>query len=155
MENKDYLNGCLDENSLDDLAEAFDTGLNENDDLLVRSFFADNRIDIADDGFTERVMRRLPSQAVRLNRIWTVICGLAGIVWLLTLLPPVAVTNVKGCVWYFLKSIFEPLADRLALMDLSGHGLMTLGVVFLSFGVIGLCYLVDNVKNVLKFKVMR
>ena len=48
MENKDYLNGCLDENSLDDLAEAFDAGLNENDDLLVRSFFADNRIDIAD-----------------------------------------------------------------------------------------------------------
>ncbi len=138
MENKDYLNGCLDENSLDDLAEAFDTGLNENDDLLVRSFFADNRIDIADDGFTERVMRGLPSRAVRLNRIWTVICGLAGIV------------NVKGCVWYFMKSIFEPLADRLALMDLSGHGLMTLGVVFLSFGVIGLCYLVDNVKKVIR-----
>lgn len=120
--------------------------LNENDDLLVRSFFAANTPEIADDGFTERVMRRLPSPAMRLNRIWTVICGLAGIVWLLTLIPPVALTNIKGCVWYLVKNVFEHLGDRLATIDLSRHGLMSLGVILLLFAVIGLCGLVDNIR---------
>lgn len=32
-----------------------------NDDVLVKKFFSENRIDVPDDGFSRRVMRRLPT----------------------------------------------------------------------------------------------
>lgn len=47
------------------------------DDELLRKFLAPARTDIADDGFTHRVMRRLPVHQNRLAKIWTAICMLA------------------------------------------------------------------------------
>lgn len=46
------------------------------DEALLQRFFADSaRMDIADDGFTDRVMRRLPEEVdarcYRLYRLWT------------------------------------------------------------------------------------
>ena len=51
----------------------------ENDDILVRQFFNEHTEEIADHGFSKRVMRHLPDRAVRLNRIWTAICIVVGI----------------------------------------------------------------------------
>ena len=50
-----------------------------SDDELVAMFFDENRQDLADDGFSQRVMHRLPSHSVRLSRIWTLVCSIAGI----------------------------------------------------------------------------
>ena len=46
------------------------------DEALLQRFFADSaRMDIADDGFTDRLMRRLPEEVdtrcYRLYRLWT------------------------------------------------------------------------------------
>lgn len=46
----------------------------ENDDKLLEDFFASRRQEIADNGFTGRVMRSLPDHSERLARIWTAVC---------------------------------------------------------------------------------
>jgi len=48
-----------------------------DDDKLIARFFNDNAVRIDDGGFSRRVMRRLPSRAARLNRIWTAVCAVA------------------------------------------------------------------------------
>jgi len=53
--------------------------MNDNDEQLIQMFFAEQRQDIPDQGFSRRVMRQLPSRAWQLNRIWTAICSVVGI----------------------------------------------------------------------------
>lgn len=45
-----------------------------NDDELLEMFFDEHRITIADEGFSESVMRKFPQRAKRLNQIWSTIC---------------------------------------------------------------------------------
>lgn len=56
----------------------------KNDDILVRKFFSDNRIEVCDDGFSKRVMRRLPNRTRCISRIWTAVCCVAGLLIFLT-----------------------------------------------------------------------
>ncbi len=46
----------------------------ENNDRLLEEFFAANRHEVADNGFSQRVMRRLPARSRQLAQIWS-ICG--------------------------------------------------------------------------------
>lgn len=46
----------------------------ENDDKLIISFFAANRQEIADNGFTRRVMRHLPDRTHRISQMWVTFC---------------------------------------------------------------------------------
>lgn len=56
----------------------------ENDDeRLIARFFQENKKEIPDDGFTRRVMRRLPTRTRRLSRLWTLLCSVAGVVFFL------------------------------------------------------------------------
>lgn len=49
--------------------------MNEDNDMLLRQFFSEAaQQTIADNGFTERVMRRLPSRINWFNRLWTAFC---------------------------------------------------------------------------------
>lgn len=52
---------------------------NDRDELLVRKFFDENKFDVPDEGFSRRVMRRLPDRARRLNRVWTAVCAVVGV----------------------------------------------------------------------------
>lgn len=55
--------------------------MDENrDELLVKKFFDENKIEIPDNGFSRRVMRRLPDRMRRLNRIWTAVCIALGVI---------------------------------------------------------------------------
>lgn len=45
--------------------------MTENNDKLLKSFFAGQRQEVADNGFTRRVMRSLPYRSNRLARLWT------------------------------------------------------------------------------------
>lgn len=51
------------------------------DEQMLQSFFADCSLDIADDGFSERVMSSLPGEVTyrRLARIWKIACIMIGI----------------------------------------------------------------------------
>lgn len=57
----------------------------ENNDKLLEDFFADNRQEIADKGFTRRVMRRLPNHSSLLARAWTVCCCVLAVVLFVSL----------------------------------------------------------------------
>lgn len=46
----------------------------KNNDKLLQEFFAENRHEIEDNGFSLRVMRRLPDRTQRLSQIWTAFC---------------------------------------------------------------------------------
>ncbi|MDD7258357.1 MAG: DUF5056 domain-containing protein [Prevotellaceae bacterium] len=61
---------------LEDVSEFLAT-----DDFVAR-FFEENRQDIKDNGFSRRVMSRLPRSANKLNRIWTVFCIAMGVAFL-------------------------------------------------------------------------
>lgn len=51
------------------------------DELLVKRFFDDNRIEVPDDGFSRRVMRRLPDRAACAGRIWTAVCAVVALLF--------------------------------------------------------------------------
>ena len=51
--------------------------LHLSDEELIGKFFAEQTFDVADRGFTNRVMRRLPDRSLWLNRIWTAVCAVA------------------------------------------------------------------------------
>ena len=48
--------------------------MTENDDKLLTAFFAGNRQEIPDNGFTRRVMRHLPDRTHRISQVWVTFC---------------------------------------------------------------------------------
>ena len=53
-----------------------------DNDKLLRDFFTENRQEIADRGFSRRVMHHLPDRSNRLGRLWNAL-GMGGkIIWL-------------------------------------------------------------------------
>ena len=57
----------------------------ENDDRLLKQFFADNKQEIEDNGFSRRVMRRLPARSNRLAQLWSAFCFTLAAVLFVTL----------------------------------------------------------------------
>ncbi|WP_281643893.1 DUF5056 domain-containing protein [Bacteroides zoogleoformans] len=57
---------------------------NDNDKLLT-SFFAEHRKEIADNGFSRRVLRQLPNRSQRLSLVWNIFCVTLALVLLITL----------------------------------------------------------------------
>ncbi|MGM9780202.1 MAG: DUF5056 domain-containing protein [Prevotella sp.] len=54
--------------------------MEDNKDILLNQLFAEAaKTEIADNGFTRKVMRRLPSRAELYNRIWTFACVIVAI----------------------------------------------------------------------------
>lgn len=51
--------------------------MTDNNEELIRNFMASGKTDIPDDGFTERVMNRLPDSLVWANRILNIVCTAA------------------------------------------------------------------------------
>lgn len=57
--------------------------MEDNKDILLDKLFAEAaKTEIADNGFSRRVMRRLPLRAEKYSRIWTAICTSAAIILL-------------------------------------------------------------------------
>ena len=55
--------------------------MTEDEDKLVMQFFEENAHEIEDNGFSDKVMSRLPSErANRLERLWTLFCTVVGVV---------------------------------------------------------------------------
>lgn len=52
----------------------------ETEDKLIRDFFATEKKEIADNGFSRRVMRRLPRRVDRLAQVWAVFISLVALV---------------------------------------------------------------------------
>ena len=79
---------------------------NDYKDKLLEDFFAANRHEVADDGFTRRVMHRLPQRHNRLAQAWNVLCIL------LVAVLFVAMDGVQ-LVWATLRETFIGLVEPL------------------------------------------
>lgn len=59
--------------------------LNDADEQLLQAFFADHQEEIADDGFSNRVMQHLPAPSHRrMERWWQVACLVMGVVFIVS-----------------------------------------------------------------------
>jgi len=74
--------------NIEQVSMDMDAELSAQDEQLLQSFFADCRMDIPNDGFSDRVMQALPSSEMekevakrrRLEHLWTAACVAIGIV---------------------------------------------------------------------------
>ena len=100
----------------------------DRDELLVRKFFEDNAVEVPDDGFTRRVMRRLPDRERRLSRIWAAVCAVAGVLMLLKF-------NWLGVLVSVLVSYIGSLVKGIGLPsdDIGSYALALVSVLFLIF----------------------
>ena len=90
------------------------------DEALLQQFFADSaRMDIADDGFTDRVMRRLPEEVdarcYRLYRLWTAaMAAVCVAVFFFVNGFQLLKLRVCGAVGGFLGDVAHAVQDRVA-----------------------------------------
>lgn len=96
----------------------------------MRRFFEEHTVDVADDGFTRRVMRRLPDRERLSSRLWTVFCVVAAVV---VFILKDGFDSLISC----LRNAVVPLLER---YDLLQYPLLTayVTVLILSAGVCGL-----------------
>ena len=100
---------------------------NDYKDKFLEDFFAANRHDVADDGFTRRVMRRLPQRHNRLAQAWNTLCILLAAVLF------VAAGGVQ-LVWATLQETFIGLVEQGATADVDLRSLLIAGGVLLFLG---------------------
>ena len=98
-----------------------------NNDKLLKDFFSEMKLEIPDDGFTNRLMRKLPEQPDRSWIVWT----FTFIGMLLTLIFGINMGSIKALVmlmqhipiYYFLVGIFcFPLVGSLSLYFMQNKG---------------------------------
>lgn len=53
--------------------------MTEQEDKLIARFFDERKIEIADNGFSERVCRQLPRRLRWFSRLWTALCSVLGL----------------------------------------------------------------------------
>lgn len=59
--------------------------LSSADEQLIQMFFADHQEEIPDDGFSQRVMKKIPtSRTRRMERWWQVACIVMGVVFIVS-----------------------------------------------------------------------
>lgn len=95
------------------------------DEALLQRFFADStRMDIADDGFTDRLMRRLPEEVdtrcYRLYRLWTAaMAAVCVAVFFFVNGFQLLKLRVSGAVGGFLGDVAHAIQDRVGSLSLS------------------------------------
>lgn len=103
----------------------------KNDDELLMQFFNAAKQDIDDDGFTDRVMQRLPQHAKRMNQIWTTICFALGMA-LFILFDGVEDLRVLG------SNIWSNIVSYLSSIDLT---LLSPTLIFGTATILGIVWL--------------
>lgn len=98
----------------------------ENDDKLLASFFAEHQQEIADNGFSRRVMRRLPDRTRHLSQLWSACC------FTLALVLFIALDGVQ-LVLGTLRETFDTLLQNGA-SELDPKSLLIAGGVLLFLG---------------------
>ncbi|KAA6345467.1 hypothetical protein EZS27_006963 [termite gut metagenome] len=96
----------------------------ETDDELLKQFFSEQKQEIADNGFSRRVIRHLPDRYKRLATLWIVFCSLcavilffafSGIEIIIGILHKTVASIVQGDPNLDLKSLFIAVAVLICL----------------------------------------
>lgn len=101
--------------------------MTEMDDKLLKDFFSEHKQEIADNGFSRKVMKSLPDRNLRLLNIWTTCCGALAVILFFGLGGLQAIINV-------LRETFISMIQHGA-ENLNIKSLIIAGVVLLFFGV--------------------
>lgn len=94
----------------------------ENDDKLLKQFFAENRHEVEDNGFSRRVMKQLPQSESKFARIWT-FCGFS-----LALLLFVATDGLR-LLLHTLREVIEGMIAGGQAMEIDPKSLLLVAVV--------------------------
>lgn len=97
------------------------------DDILVKKFFEENIKEIEDTGFSRRVMHRLPGRASRTNRIWTLLCAMAGIA---------VFVIFRG--WEYLTACFYDVTADISTTEVQQISPVTLGITLVVLTVLAI-----------------
>lgn len=106
--------------------------LEPQDEMLLEAFFAENRMEIEDHGFSEKVMRQLlDSKVLLLQRLWLLICVTIGVALLVV---SQAWASLQDCLFAsrigFMLSMSKSLCHMAELLGQSHNLLMMLVGMF-------------------------
>lgn len=102
--------------------------MTEMNDKLLKDFFSEHKQEeIADNGFSRRVMKNLPDRSLRISRIWTACCGAIALILFFALDGLEAICGV-------LRETFISMVEYGA-ANLDLRSLAIAGTVLLFFGV--------------------
>lgn len=101
--------------------------MTEMDDKLLKDFFGEHKQEIADNGFSRRVMKNLPDRSLRISRIWTTCCGALALILFFALDGLQAIIGV-------LRETFVSMVEY-GTANLDIKSLAFAGIVLLFFGV--------------------
>ena len=97
-----------------------------DNELLVAQFFKDNAFDLPDNGFSERVINRLPKRRLWLSRAWTFICFWACVAFVL-------LSDVKQQLQVIAQKFMNELSVLAPDIHLSWSFLLVVALVLLTF----------------------
>jgi len=101
--------------------------MTEIDDKLLKEFFSDNKQEIADNGFTRRVMHKLPDRNARFANIITTLCIAIALIMFFVL------DGLQALVGVFREVFISIVQNGAVNFDL--RTLIVVGGVLLFFGI--------------------
>lgn len=102
--------------------------MKETDDNLVRTFFAEHKQEIPDNGFSRRVMRRLPYRTGLLIKVWSIFVTVLAIILFLAFDGFQAIVGA-------VRDIFVVLVQHGAASGIDLKSLIIVALVFMFLGV--------------------
>lgn len=99
----------------------------ETDDKLIRTFFAEQKQEIPDDGFSRRVMCRLPFRTSLLTKVWSLFITLLAIVLFVTFDGLQAIVGTT-------RDIFVSLVQHGAISGIDPKSLIIVAIVLTFLG---------------------
>lgn len=100
---------------------------NMNEDKLLRTFFEANKKEVPDNGFSKKVMKRLPKKESQISKVWTCCCALLAIVAFVLLETPRIIIET------FTTTLSHTVENGVANLD--PKTMIIVSVVVLSLGV--------------------
>ena len=102
--------------------------MTEMNDKLLKDFFSEHKQEIADNGFSRRVMKSLPNRSSKVARIWTTCCAAVTLILFFALDGLQALGGI-------LRETFVSIVQSGMQANLDIRSLVIAGIVLLFFGV--------------------
>ena len=99
----------------------------ERDDKLLKQFFTEQKQEIADEGFTRRVISRLPDNVRRLSTIWSSFCGTIAVILFFVFDGPKLLSDVLREVFIAAVQTFATTTIDLKTLLIVAFGLLLVG----------------------------
>ena len=100
----------------------------ETDDKLIRAFFAEQKQEIPDNGFSRRVMHRLPCRTSLLIKVWSLFIMLVAIILFLVFDGLQAIVTTA-------RDIFVALVQNVATSGIDPKSLIIVVMVLMFLGI--------------------